>query len=140
MTAYLPSSDPTFPPFAECLKSLPNLHTLKIGWLDNDDGNSNATSLTEALNGVELPQIKTLILPPDAYPLLQHCCDVEDVVCVVDDRAMSPDGFLESLTSKRDPKVKRLAIPLVLWANLSSKRFSTLWGHGMGMMTIRLRT
>ena len=72
------------------------------------------SSLETALEGVELFQIKTLVLPPTAYPLLQHCRNVEDVVCVVG-RGTTTDGFLESFESNRDSKVKRLAIPLVLW-------------------------
>ena len=76
-------------------------------------------SLEEALERVKLPQIKTLILPPTAYPLIQHCSNVEDIICVVGRGATPTDGFLSSLASNQDSKVKRLAIPLVLWSNPS---------------------
>ena len=109
-------------PFVKCLESLPNLHTLEIGWTDD----SITTPLMKALKGAKLPQIMTLILPPTAYPLLQRCRDVENVVCVVKDKTPSFDGFLGSLASNRDPKVKRLAIPLILWADPSRKFLSTL--------------
>ena len=120
-----------FSPFVKCLQSLPNLHTLEIGRVNN----FATAKLKYALMGVELPQIKTLTLPPAAYPLLQHCRDVEDIICVAEGRDITPDGFLGSLPSKRDPKVKRLAIPLVGWDNPSRKRFDTLWDPGVIMVT-----
>ena len=103
--------NPTLAKFVKCLESLPNLRTLEVGC-----GHSVITALLEdALNGVELPQIKTLILSPTAYPLLRHCCNVEDVVLVVEGATMPSDVVLGSLASNRDSKVKRLAIPLVSW-------------------------
>ena len=112
----------TFPLFVECLKSLPNLHTLSIGRATD----SNTTPLENALQGVELPQIKNLIAPPAAYPLLQRCCNVEDVVCAIRDiTGPSSDGFFESLMSNRDSKLKRLAIPLALLPDPPRKRSST---------------
>lgn len=101
--------------FVECLVSLPNLHTLQIGWTSD----SISSSLKDALKGVKLPQIKTLIVPPGAHPLLRHCSDVEDVVCVVKDEPRSPDEILKSLASRQGSKVKRLAIPLILWPDTS---------------------
>ena len=124
-----------FSSFVECLQSLPNLHTLEIGRVNN----FATTHLKYVLMGVELPQIKTLILPPAAYPLLQCCRNVEDVVCVAGDLDMSPDEFLGSLPSKRDSNVKRLAIPLVGWDNPSRKRFDTPWDPGVIMVTDCLR-
>ena len=111
--------------FVECLESLPNLDVLEIGWTDE----FIATPLKDALRGAKLPQIKTLILPPAAHPLLRHCRNVEDVVCLVGCKITSFDRFLGSLAFNRDSKVKRLAIPLVLWTNPFSKRLSTLWGY-----------
>ena len=117
MTVGLAWSRSNFPPFVRCLQSLPNLHTLEIGRADN----FSPTPLKSALKGVKLPQIRTLILPPFAYPLLQHCSEVEDVVCVVNFQTVSSDEFLGSLASNQDSKVMRLAIPLVMWTNPSSK-------------------
>ena len=124
-----------FPKFVKCLESLPNLHTLEIGWTRSPI----TTPLKNVLKGVELPQIKTLILPPVAYPLLRHCRNVEDVVCVVCCGTKTSDVFLESLASDQDSKVERLAIPLVSLDNPSRKRFITLSAHRTIMVTDCLR-
>ena len=116
MTIYLSRTVSTLPPFVKCLGSLPNLHTLLIACVDD----SVTTLLEEALKGVQLPQIKTLILPIVAHPLLKHCPNAEEVFCVSYRYATLPsDGFLRSLESNQNSKVKRLAIPLVLWPNPS---------------------
>ena len=104
--------------FIKCLESLPNLHTLEI-WGDG----ATTTILEKVFKRVKLPQIKTLILPPAAHPILRHCHDIEDVVYVVRDGTWPSDGFLESLASNRNSKIKRLAIPLVSWPNPSRKLF-----------------
>ena len=120
MTVHLPwNGANTLPSFVKCLESLPNLHTLEIGSGDE----ITTTPLKNALKRVKLPQIKTLIIPPAAHPLLQCCRDVEDVVCVVRYKPISSDEFLESLASNLDSKVERLAIPLVLGTNPSRKWF-----------------
>ena len=106
-----------FPAFVECLGSLPNLHTLEIARAHN----GITTPLRNALKRVQLLQIKTLTIPPTAHPLLRHCHNVEDVVYVVGDEIIPSDEFLESLASNMDSKVKRLAIPLVLWGDPSRK-------------------
>ena len=118
---YLAWNKSSIPLFVRCLESLPNLHTLEIGRTTD----FSPTLLEDALTGVALPQVKTLVMPPIVHPLLQHCHDVEDVVCVVMDKNPSYDGFLGSLASMSGSKVKRLAIPLFLWHNQSRKRFST---------------
>ena len=114
---YLTLSDSILPLFVGCLESLPNLHTLEIGRAHS----YTAAPLKKALGRVEFPQIKTLILPPTAYPLLQHCRDVEDVICVVRDVTLSSDEFLGSLASNRDSKVRRLTIPLVSFGTPSRR-------------------
>ena len=117
MKVHLPSHSPILFLFVECIKSLPNLHTLEIGsWAEH-----TTTRLRVALKSVELPQVKALIIPPTAHLLLQHCHDVEDVVCVVKEEITTSDDFLGSLISNQDSKVKRLAIPLGLWPNPSRK-------------------
>ena len=118
MTVHIPGQQhgSISPLFVKCLESLPNLHTLEVGrWAED----TTTTPLKKALQGVKLPQIKTLIIPPAAHPLLQHCRDVEDVICVIMGETQSSDGLLRSLTSNRDSKIKRLAIPLALWPNPS---------------------
>jgi len=87
--------------------------------------------LRKALKRAELPQIKTLTLPPAAHPLLKHCPNVEDLDWVIADSWLTADSvatcdeLLGSLMSIRDPKIKRLAIPLVLEGNTSCERSST---------------
>jgi len=117
MTLDLSRKDSAIPLFVKCLQSLPNLHTLEIVRA----GASATSPLKDALKRVKLPQIKTLILPSTAHPLLRPCRDVEDVVCVVRYGNISSDEFLGSLEFNRDSKIKRLVIPLVFWANPSRK-------------------
>jgi len=123
----------SLPGFIKCLGSLPNLHTLEIGQVDYYP----TPLLRSVLGDVELPQIKALILPPTAYPLLGKCPNVEEVVCVSMgmDFLFVFDEFCESLVSNPDSKVKRLTIPLISSSNPSSKRSNTPWDHRVGMMT-----
>jgi len=110
-------NDSTVPNFVKCLASLPNLHTLEIGWW-----HLRVTApLEKALEGVELPQVKALILPSYAYPLLRHCRNVEGVVCMAEHGCMPFCGFLESLESNQDSKIKRLTIPVV-WLGSPSRK------------------
>ena len=120
----------TVPLFVKCLWSLPNLHTLEVSW-----GNMRITGpLEKAPEHIELPRINSLVIPPATHPLLRHCHGVEDLVRVVRYPPTSTlsDGILSSLGSNRDSKVKRLAISLVSWANLSSKRSGTLRSPDVG--------
>ena len=106
------------PLFVKCLKSLPNLHTLEVGkWADD----TTTAPLKKALRRVKLPQVKTLIIPTAAHPLLRHCHDVEEILCVTMTNSQTPHGFHGSLVSNRDSKIKRLAIPLTLWPDPSRK-------------------
>jgi len=102
--------------FVQCLELLPNLHTLEIGSSGNGP---DAALLKTALRRVRLSQIKTLIIPESAHPLLEHCPSVEDVVWVITDKSVTSNEFLRSLTSNRFSKVKRLAVPLALPSNPS---------------------
>ena len=115
---YLPWDESIVPLFVGCLESLPNLHTLETSWVDR----RIASPLEDALKRINLPQIKILLISPAAHPLLQHCHGVEDLACVVRSADPDiPDTILCSLASNRNSKVQRLAIPLVSWANPSSK-------------------
>ena len=120
MTVYLPWCGPAFISFVKCLQSLQNLHTLEVGWAEDFP----SILLDDALKGVDLPQIKTLIIPPTAHPLLRHCRDVEDLVYAIRCDTAQSHEFLRSLPSKRSSKVKRLAIPLTLWLDPSRKLFN----------------
>lgn len=115
----LPLNTPIVSLFVKCLESLPNLHTLEVAQADE----VVKDPLKNALARVRLPQIKTLILSPAAHPLLRHCHDVEDLVCVYQHVAISSDSVLGSLASNLDSKIKRLVIPLISWVNPS--RFVT---------------
>ena len=120
----------TLPRFVGCLESLPNLHTLEIGRT-----NDITAPLKKALQHVELPQIEALILPQAAHPLLQHCRNVEDIVCVVKDVATSSREFIGSLASNQESKVERLAIPLVSRDKPSRERSNTPREHGARIVT-----
>ena len=100
------------------LESLPNLHTLEIGFQRDQ---YRCSPPEGALEGVKLFQIKTLVLPPTAHLLLKHCPNVEVVDWIIGDKTVTSDKFLESLASIQDSKIKRLAIPLVLYGNPSRK-------------------
>lgn len=63
--------------FTKCLVVLKNLHTLEVISV----GNHYAEPLCEALRGIQLPQIKTLILPSTAHCLLRHCPNIDDLTC-----------------------------------------------------------
>ena len=106
------------PQFVGCLKVLPNLHTLEIG---SAEGDPDPVLLKKALGWIKLPQIKALIIPESAHPILKHCRNVEDVVYVIADKPVTSDEFLRSLTSSRGSKVKRLAIPIAFPGNPSSE-------------------
>ena len=114
----IPSNGTVVPLFVKCLEALHNLRTLEIVSVDD----VMTAPLKNALKRVELPQVQTLILPLAAHPLLRNCPNVEDFVCVVRYNFNTPsDGLFKSLASNRDSKVKRLAIPLVLWSKPSRK-------------------
>jgi len=135
MTLYSLWNVAELPLFAKCLESLPNLHTLAIGWSNN----SLIGPLKKALKRRKLPQIRALILPPSAYSLLECCHNAEDVDCIVGDLPIHSRKLPEFLASIRCSKVKRLAIPLVPCCDTPSKWSATLWGHGLQMMTDRLQ-
>ena len=131
MAVYFMWGNRAIPSFVKCLESLPNLHTLEIGRTKS----AITAPLKDALKRVKLPQIKTLILPPTAYPLLQRCHEVEDVTCVTSDSTMFSDEFLGALSSNQDSKVRRLAIPLVSRGDQSRKWSSPLYDHRVRMVT-----
>ena len=118
MTVHYLGSEAT-PQFVGCLMSLPNLHTLEIGL---SEAGSSACLLERALVWqVVLPQIKTLIIPETAYPLLKHCPNVKDVAWVIMDQPITSDAFLRSLPPSWCSRVKWLMTPLVLPMDPSHK-------------------
>jgi len=119
----LPSNGTTVPVFVKCLEALRYLHTLEI--VSAED--VMTIPLENALKRVKLCRIRTLIMPLATHPLLQHCPNVEDVVCVIRFNNTPPGGLLRSLASNWDSKIKRLAIPLILWDNPSRKWSGALY-------------
>jgi len=105
--------------FIKCLESLPNLHTLEVGSRQFEDRIRPHELKKAFVWRVKLPQIKTLIIPESAYPLLKRCPNVEDVVWVITDEPTTSDKFLRALPPSFRSKVKRLTIPLVLPCNPS---------------------
>ncbi|KAJ7123786.1 hypothetical protein C8R43DRAFT_41242 [Mycena crocata] len=65
------------PVFAQCLESLPNLDTLHILYLKS----KYEKMVTETFDDVELPTVRTVILPSYAHAILAVCCNVRDVSC-----------------------------------------------------------
>src|SRR5579872_348539 len=63
--------------FVKCLAALPHLHTLEVISM----GIHYSDPLRDALKGIKLPQIRTLILPSMAHSLLRHCPNVDDLTC-----------------------------------------------------------
>lgn len=95
-------TDVIFEIFVRCLVVLPNLHTLEVISM----GTHYSEPLRNALNGIKLPQIKTLILPSMAHCLLRHCPDVDDLTCT----PFRPnENFVQSLIVGQQ-KLRRLAV------------------------------
>ncbi|KAJ7472138.1 hypothetical protein FB451DRAFT_1559282 [Mycena latifolia] len=65
------------PLFAQCLEALPNLDTLHILHLKS----KSERTVTPAFEGVELPRVRTVILPSYAHAILAACPNVRDVSC-----------------------------------------------------------
>ena len=88
--------------FARCLAVLPNLHTLEVVSM----GTRHSEPFRKALEGVELPQIRMLVLPSMAHCLLRHCPNVDDLTCT----PFCPDqGLIESLAIGQQ-KLRRFAV------------------------------
>ncbi|KAK1224762.1 hypothetical protein PQX77_012309 [Marasmius sp. AFHP31] len=75
------SPQTVLPALARCIQALPNLHTLQI--LNSTTG--MAGLIKNSFGGLSFPQIRTVILPSDAYSLLLHCPEVRHVVCNLND-------------------------------------------------------
>ncbi|KAK1229626.1 hypothetical protein PQX77_007294 [Marasmius sp. AFHP31] len=65
------------PAFARCIQALPNLHTLQVV-----HAHTQITSfIKNGFEGFSFPQIRTVIIPPQAHNLLLSCPEVRRVVC-----------------------------------------------------------
>ena len=86
--------------FANCLQSLPNLHTLELCHVHQE----MTTKLKKALEGVTIPSIRTVVLPTVAHHILRSCPNVVDVTCNVGDGSQ----ILGTIASKC-PEVERIS-------------------------------
>ena len=64
--------------FAQCLQSLPNVHTLQIAGVLGQA----ATAIKTAFKNHRLLQIRTIILPNLAHHVLSSCPRVKDMTCI----------------------------------------------------------
>jgi hypothetical protein len=88
------------PNFARCLKSLRNIRTLQICFIDQAAG----FTLGIAFGGVEIPSLRTILLPGAAHHILRSCPNVEDVTCI----DSNGDEILRAIAA-RCPKVMRIS-------------------------------
>ncbi|KAJ7725608.1 hypothetical protein B0H14DRAFT_3620538 [Mycena olivaceomarginata] len=65
------------PVLAQCLQSLPNLHTLHVPYVEGKLGKT----FTAAFKNIQLPTVKTIILPCYAHAILGATPNVRDVSC-----------------------------------------------------------
>jgi len=92
--------DIILPAFANCLQSLPNLHTLELCHVHQE----MTTKLKRAFEGKTIPSIRTVVLPTIAHHILRSCPNVVDVTCNVGDGSQ----ILGTIASKC-PKVERIS-------------------------------
>jgi len=92
--------DEILPAFANCLQSLPNLHTLELRHVNQE----MTMKIKKAFEGVTIPSIRTVVLPTVAHNILRSCPNVEDVICIVGDSSQ----ILGTIASKC-PKVERIS-------------------------------
>lgn len=92
--------DIILPAFAECLDSLPNLHTLELCHVHQ----TMTTKIKNAFEEVIMPSVRTVVLPTAAHHLLRSCPNVEDVTCTLGDGSQ----ILGTIASKC-PRVERIS-------------------------------
>lgn len=68
-------TDKILPMFAKCLAALPNLHTIQITYANS----AMSTPIKNAFEGISLPTVRTMIVPPGAHEILRRCPGVEDL-------------------------------------------------------------
>jgi len=92
--------DTILPAFANCLQSLPNLHTLELCHVHQE----MTTKLKQAFEGKKIPSIRTVVLPTTAHHILRSCPNVEDVTCNVGDGSQ-----ILGTIAANCPKVERIS-------------------------------
>ncbi|KAJ7453666.1 hypothetical protein B0H11DRAFT_271773 [Mycena galericulata] len=91
--------DVVMPVFAQCLESLPNLDTLHIVHLQS----RGQQAVIAAFEDIELPNVRTIILPSYAYAILAACPNVRDVSCNEETGTVLFDTLIECC-----PEVERI--------------------------------
>ncbi|KDR85741.1 hypothetical protein GALMADRAFT_218830 [Galerina marginata CBS 339.88] len=74
-------TETVIPKFSKSLRKLPNLHTLHVLHAHTQ----MTTAIKTGFEGVELPSIRTLIIPGYCHEILQRCPNVTIVWCIRDD-------------------------------------------------------
>lgn len=92
--------DTILPAFADCVQSLPNLHTLELCHVHQ----SMTMKLKRAFEGKTMPTIRTVVLPTVAHHILRSCPNVEDVTCNAEDGSQ-----ILGTIATRCPKVERIS-------------------------------
>ena len=87
--------------FAQCLQSLPNVHTLRIAGVLGQA----ATAIKTAFKSHRFLQIRTIILPPLAHHNLSSCPQVKDITCID-----HQEDYVFNTISKRCKQVEALDI------------------------------
>jgi len=87
--------------FAQCLQSLPNVHTLRIAGVLGQA----ATAIKTAFKSHRFLQIRTIILPPLAHHILSSCPQVKDITCID-----HQEDYVFNTISKRCKQVEALDI------------------------------
>ncbi|KAJ7457947.1 hypothetical protein B0H11DRAFT_2319506, partial [Mycena galericulata] len=91
--------DVVMPVFAQCLELLPNLDTLHIVHLQS----RGQQAVIAAFEDIELPNVRTIILPSYAYAILAACPNVRDVSCNEETGTILFDTLIECC-----PEVERI--------------------------------
>ncbi|KAJ7102839.1 hypothetical protein C8R44DRAFT_746809 [Mycena epipterygia] len=87
------------PLFAQCLQSLPNLDTLHVLYLKS----KWEKTVTAVFEDIELPGVRTIILPSYTHAILAACPNVRDVSCNEETGAKLFDTLVDCC-----PKVERI--------------------------------
>jgi hypothetical protein len=93
------SGDEVLSTFAQCLQSLPNVHTLQISGVIGQ----LATAIKTAFKGHRFLQIRTVIIPAIAHHILSSCPQVKDITCIG-----RPKEFFISTIAKKCKQVEAL--------------------------------
>jgi hypothetical protein len=104
--------------FANCLQSLPNLHTLQIASVN---GNL-ATAIKTAFNGRRFLKIHTITLPVIAHHILRSCPQVRNVACT-----HWVEKYFINTVAQKCKKVEALDVVVLLNDTVDRESFTKLY-------------